>query len=122
MFNPNQTGTTQFKKNTKVTGDASATGNVTVPGNVLVGGNFDIGDQATDTIDFDFVRFQQDLVPRRTDDLLNLGSATKKWNDINTGMADIGDILIDTNVITTKTFNNNFYICLLYTSPSPRDS
>ena len=25
-------------------------------------------------------------------------------------MADIGDILIDTNVITTKTFNNNFYI------------
>tara|TARA_B100000886_G_scaffold79811_1_gene51816 strand:+ start:3643 stop:5100 length:1458 start_codon:yes stop_codon:yes gene_type:complete len=110
VFNPNQTGTTQFKKNTKVTGDASATGNVTVPGNVLVGGNFDIGDQATDTIDFDFVRFQQDLVPRRTEDLLNLGSATKKWNDINTGMADIGDILIDTNVITTKTFNNNFYI------------
>ena len=27
-----------------------------------------------------------------------------------TGMADIGDINIDTNVITTKAFNNNFYI------------
>ena len=110
VFNPNQSGKTHFKKNTKVSGNVNATGNVTVPGNVTVGGKFDLGDAETDTVDFDFVRFQQDLVPRATTDLLNLGSATKKWNDINTGLADIGDINIDTNVITTKAFNNNFYI------------
>ena len=110
VFNPNQSGKTHFKKNTKVSGNVNATGNVTVPGNVTVGGKFDLGDAETDTVDFDFVRFQQDLVPRATTDLLNLGSATKKWNDINTGMADIGDINIDTNFITTKAFNNNFYI------------
>ena len=109
-FNPNQTGTTQFKKNTLVTGDVSATGNVTVPGNVLVGGNFDIGDQASDTIDFDFVNFSQDLLPRRTEDLLNLGSPTKTWKDINTGKAQIGDIEIDTNFISTSTLNNNLFI------------
>tara|TARA_B100000683_G_scaffold96861_2_gene95667 strand:+ start:61008 stop:62465 length:1458 start_codon:yes stop_codon:yes gene_type:complete len=110
VFDPNQTGTTQFKKNTTVTGNVSATGNVTVPGNVLVGGNFDIGDQATDTIDFDFVNFSQDLLPRRTEDLLNLGSATKTWKDINTGKGQIGDIEIDTNFISTSTFNNNLFI------------
>lgn len=110
VFDPNQSGKTHFLKNTKVTGNATATGNVTIPGNVTVGGNFDLGNQETDTVDFDFVKFTQDLVPRATTDLLNLGSATKKWNDINSGMADIGDINIDTNVITTKTFNNNFYI------------
>ena len=110
VFNPNQSGRTHFLKDTKVTGNATATGNVTIPGNVTVGGNFDLGNTATDTVDFDFVRFTQDLVPRATTDLLNLGSTTKRWNDINAGMADIGDINIDTNVITTKTFNNNFYI------------
>ena len=109
VFDPNQSGKTHFLKNTRVTGNATATGNVTIPGNVTVGGNFDLGNQETDTVDFDFVKFTKDLVPRATTDLLNLGSATKKWNDINSGMADIGDINIDTNVITTKTFNNNFY-------------
>tara|TARA_X000001036_G_scaffold425221_1_gene451195 strand:- start:1354 stop:2814 length:1461 start_codon:yes stop_codon:yes gene_type:complete len=110
VFDPNQSGKVHFLKNTKVTGNVNATGNVVIPGNVTVGGNFDIGNQATDTVDFDFVRFQQDLVPNRTEDLLNLGSTTKRWNDINSGMADIGDINIDTNVITTKSFNANMYI------------
>ena len=110
VFDPNQSGKVHFLKNTKVTGNVNATGNVTIPGNVTVGGNFDLGNQETDTVDFDFVRFTQDLVPNRTEDLLNLGSATKRWNDINSGMADIGDINIDTNVITTKSFNANMYI------------
>ena len=56
VFNPNQSGKTHFKKNTKVSGNVNATGNVTVPGNVTVGGKFDLGDAETDTVDFDFVR------------------------------------------------------------------
>ena len=32
----------------------------------------------TESAYFDFVNFSQDLLPRRTEDLLNLGSATKK--------------------------------------------
>ena len=110
VFNPNQSGVTNFLKDTNVNGNVSATGNVVVPGNVTAGGNFDLGNQSTDTVDFDFVKFTQDLVPRRTEDLLSLGSATKRWNDINAGMLDVGDINIDTNVITTKSFNSNFYI------------
>ena len=90
VFNPNQSGRTHFLKDTKVTGNATATGNVTIPGNVTVGGNFDLGNTATDTVDFDFVRFTQDLVPRATTDLLNLGSTTKRFNDLYLG----GDVVI----------------------------
>ena len=109
-FQPNGTGVTHFRKNVNHVGNVDVTGNITIPGNLTVGGNFTFGNEESDTINFSKVDFEQDIVPNRTEDLLNLGSATKRWNDIDTAKLDIGDITIDTNVITTKTFNNNFYI------------
>jgi|TARA_B110000438_G_scaffold113515_1_gene111317 hypothetical protein len=110
VLSPNGAGTVEFRTNTQVQGNINATGNITIPGNISVGGTINLGDQATDTIDFDFLDFTQDLVPNSTTGLHNLGSATKIWNNINTAKANIGDIEIDNDYISTSTFNNNMFL------------
>ena len=91
-FPINGTGVTHFRKNVNHVGNVDVTGNITIPGNLTVGGNFTFGNEESDTINFSKVDFEQDIVPNRTEDLLNLGSATKRWNDIHTAKLDIGDI------------------------------
>ena len=110
VLSPNGAGTVEFKTNTQVQGNINATGNITIPGNIIVGGTINFGDQATDTIDFDFLDFTQDLVPNTTQGLHNLGSATQIWNNVNTAKANIGDIEIDNDYISTSTFNNNMFL------------
>ena len=105
VFDPNGTGTVNFVS-TKVTGDVSATGNITIPGDITVGGTMNFGDAVTDTLDFDYVSFTQDLKPQTTD-VQNLGSANLKWNNVTVGKARIGDIEIDNDFISTTTLNNN---------------
>ena len=109
VFDPNGAGVVNFP-NTKIHGNVDATGNITIPGNLSVGGTINLGDQPTDTIDFDFLDFTQDLVPNTTAGLHNLGSTTNIWNNINTGKAVIGDIEIDNDYITTSTLNNNLIV------------
>jgi hypothetical protein len=109
VFDPNGAGVVNFP-NTKIHGNVDATGNITIPGNLSVGGTINLGDQPTDTIDFDFLDFTQDLVPNTTAGLHNLGSTTNIWNNINTAKAVIGDIEIDNDYITTSTLNNNLII------------
>ena len=110
VLSPNGAGTVEFRTNTQVQGNINATGNITIPGNISVGGTINLGDQATDTIDFDFLDFTQDLVPNTTQGLHNLGSATQIWNNVNTAKAIIGDIEIDNDYISTSTFNNNMFL------------
>ncbi len=108
VFDPNGTGTVNFVS-TKVTGDVSATGNITIPGDITVGGTMNFGDAVTDTLDFDYVSFTQDLKPQTTD-VQNLGSANLKWNNVTVGKARIGDIEIDNDFISTTTLNNNLTV------------
>tara|TARA_B100000029_G_scaffold144730_1_gene139922 strand:- start:1343 stop:4039 length:2697 start_codon:yes stop_codon:yes gene_type:complete len=108
VFDPNGTGTVNFVS-TKVNGDVSATGNITIPGDITVGGTMNFGDAVTDTLDFDYVSFTQDLKPQTTD-VQNLGSANLKWNNVTVGKARIGDIEIDNDFISTTTLNNNLTV------------
>ena len=106
VLDPNGAGVVNFPS-TKIQGNVSTTGNITIPGNITVGGTINFGDAPTDTLDFDFLDFTQDLVPHTTAGLHNLGSATNIWNNVNTGKAIIGDIEIDNDYISTSTLNNN---------------
>ena len=109
-FDPNGAGITNILKSVVQTGNMHADGNITIAGNVSTGGTFNFGDDASDTLNFGSVDFSQDVVPRRTEDLLNLGSATKMWNNVTAAKARFGDIEIDTNVITTVSSGNNLII------------
>lgn len=106
VLDPNGSGTVEFP-NTNITGNVSTTGNITIPGNITVGGTMNLGDQPTDTVDFDFVSLAQDFKPHTSAGAHNLGSATKRWNNVTAGKAVIGDIEIDNDYITTSTLNNN---------------
>jgi hypothetical protein len=110
IFDPNGAGTTQFLKSMVQVGNMHANGNITIAGNVSTGGTFNFGDDAGDSLSFGSVDFSQDITPRRTEDLLNLGSATKMWNNFTVGKAVLGDIEIDTGVITTRSSGNNLII------------
>jgi hypothetical protein len=106
VLDPNGTGTVEFPS-TKIAGNVSTTGNITIPGNITVGGTMNLGDQPTDTIDFDFVSLAQDFKPHTSAGAHSLGSATRIWNNVTAGKAVIGDIEIDNDFITTSTLNNN---------------
>jgi hypothetical protein len=109
-FDPNGSGRTHFLKSVAQLGNMHANGNITISGNVSTGGTFNFGDEASDTLNFGSVDFSQDITPRRTEDLLNLGSPTKMWNNVTAGKAVFGDIEIDTGVITTRSSGNNLII------------
>lgn len=109
-FQPHGTGVTHFKTNVNHVGDIDVSGNITIPGNLTVGGNFTFGNESSDTINFSKVDFEQDIVPRRTEDLLNLGSPSKVWNNVTAAKAKFGDIEIDNDYITTTSSGNNLII------------
>ena len=109
-FTPHGAGQTNFLKPVVQIGNLQVDTNITVAGDVSTGGTFNFGDGSGDTVSFGNVDFSQDIVPRRTEDLLNLGSATKMWNNVTTGKARFGDIEIDTGVITTVSSGNNLIL------------
>ena len=106
VLDPNGSGTVNFPSTT-IHGNVDATGNITIPGNITVGGTINLGDQPTDTIDFDFLDLTQDFVPHTTAGAYNLGSTTNVWDDVTTGRARIGDIEIDESFIQNTTTNND---------------
>lgn len=85
--------------------DVSVTGNVDVIGNVTVGGNITIGDETTDDLNI-VAEVISNIVPNETS-TYNLGSVSKAWKNIFVGLADIDDIEINDNYITTTTSNAN---------------
>lgn len=66
-----------------VTGNTQIDGNLNVDGNITLGGNITIGDQQVDTVNV-VADFTSNLVPQ-TDLTYNLGSATKRWNNVYAG-------------------------------------
>ena len=93
-------GEINLQDNTNVTGDVDITGNLTFDGQLNLMGN-----EATDTLKFN-VSIDQDFNPN-TDLTFDLGSNTKRWNNVWTTESQIGDIHIEDNFITTDVSNAN---------------
>jgi len=84
--------------------DTSISKNLDVSGNLSVGGALiTLGDQPTDTINFE-TEFTQNIVPDISG-LYNLGSSSKTWKNIWLSQAQISDIKIQDNFITTSASN-----------------
>ena len=101
---PNGTGIVDILSDMKVFG------NLDTPSTITMGGSITIGDDASDTIDFN-TDMVSDLTPDVTD-TSDLGSANNKWDNIysfrlNGALLEIPNIRINTNVITTLDSNSN---------------
>ena len=91
-------GNINFTSSTNILKDLDITGNLSFDGTLNT-----IGDQSTDTVDFN-VDFDQDLVPNQTLQF-DLGSPTKVWNIVHGSQANLGDVQLFDNVITTNNSN-----------------
>jgi hypothetical protein len=96
-------GTINFLTNTNISVNLDITGNLTVGGSLI---NF--GDQITDTIDFE-MEFTSDIIPA-TDNVYNLGSVLKNWDNVYTRQFEVGDITITDNVIAANQSNLDLVI------------
>jgi len=114
---PNGTGTVEIIGNTNITGDLGVSGTVTAQGNVVIQGDITIGDENTDTIEFN-ASIQSDIIPETTN-TFSIGSPTARWSTIHTQdlfadylnlpTLDIGDISFRDNEIIA---NNGLDIIL----------
>ena len=91
-------GTINFLTNTNISVDLSVTGDLTVGGSLI-----NLGNQVTDTIDFE-MEFTSDIIPA-TDNIYNLGSVSKNWDNVYTRQFNVGDITITDNVIAVNQSN-----------------
>jgi hypothetical protein len=83
--------------------------NLTVSGNFTVGGSLtNLGNQVTDTIDFE-MEFISDIIPA-VDNVYNLGSHSKNWDNVYTRQFDVGDITITDNYIAANQSNEDLLI------------
>jgi len=83
--------------------NVNVTGNLDVTGNVTIGGNITIGDEASDTIQF-VAGIDSDMIPSETSQY-KLGTASLRWRNLYVDQANIDDIEIQDNFITTTTSN-----------------
>lgn len=96
-------GTINFLTNTDISN------NLTVSGNFTVGGSLtNLGNQVTDTIDFE-MEFISDIIPA-VDNVYNLGSHSKNWDNVYTRQFEVGDITITDNYIAAKPSNTDLVI------------
>jgi len=86
-----------FLNNVNITGDLAVTGNITIAGNIQV------GDQATDTVNF-IAGVDSDILPSITDQY-NLGRSDLEWKYLYATAEDVGNVRIYDNLITTNASN-----------------
>ena len=91
-------------------GDMKVFGNLDTPQTVTMGGNITIGDDGSDTVDFN-TEFTSDLTPDITD-VSNLGNSVNKWQNLQTfrlngAKVETPNVKIDTNAIYTLISNSN---------------
>ena len=96
-------GTINFLTNTDISN------NLTVSGNFTVGGSLtNLGNQVTDTIDFE-MEFISDIIPA-VDNVYNLGSHSKNWDNVYTREFVVGDITISDNYMVANQSNIDLVI------------
>jgi hypothetical protein len=86
-----------FLNNVNISGDLDVTGNITIAGNIQV------GDQATDTVNF-VAGVDSDILPSITDQY-NLGRSDLEWKHLYATAEDVGNVSIHDNIITTNDYN-----------------
>ena len=80
--------------------------NVDVTGNVTIGGSaINFGNEAGDTVDF-AMDFQQDLLPSQ-DTQSNIGSSTKRWQNIESTRFSTGSLEVHNNIIQATDTNSD---------------
>lgn len=96
-------GNINFLTNTNISSDLAIAGNITIDGTLI-----NLGNQVTDTLDFE-MEFTSDIIPA-TDNLYNLGSNSKNWDNVYTRQFDVGDITITDNYIAVNQSNLDLLI------------
>ena len=97
QINPNGTGRIKLQKDTDITGNLDVTGNITL------GGNITIGNQTSDNINV-VGSITNNLIPSVTG-LFDIGSTTLTWRNLYAAKANINDIEINDNYISTTASN-----------------
>jgi hypothetical protein len=96
-------GTINFLTNTDISNNLTVSGNFTVGGSLI-----NLGNQVTDTIDFE-MEFISDIIPS-VDNVYNLGSHSKNWDNVYTREFVVGDITISDNYIVANQSNIDLVI------------
>ena len=85
-----------------INGDLHATGSITADGSLT------LGDANTDNVVF-AADINSDIYPNITD-TYNLGGTSKRWNKAHLAIAEIGDVYISSNEVTTSFTNGNLVL------------
>lgn len=107
--NPNKQWGDTFAATGNVAGDVTVSNLIVVSGftlsgtYTLTGNTFTFGDQNTDTVDID-AEIVSDLLPQ-VDNVYNLGSNIKNWDNVHTRQFEVGDITITDNYIFANQSN-----------------
>ena len=96
-------GTINFLTNTDISNNLTVSGNFTVGGSLI-----NLGNQVTDTIDFE-MEFISDIIPS-VDNVYNLGSHSKNWDNVYTREFVVGDITISDNYMVANQSNIDLVI------------
>ena len=91
-----------FLNNVNISGDLDVTGNITIAGNIQV------GDQATDTVNF-VAGVNSDILPSVTNQY-NLGRVDLEWANLYANESTIGLVNISQNTITTTDTNTDLVL------------
>ena len=102
---PNGNGSVEIFANTNVTGNIHATGNITADGNIV------LGNDATDSINFN-ADVNSNIIPDTTE-LYDLGSPSQRWRDVRVknlvaDTIDTGDLIIQGVDLSTRPGNSYF--------------
>ena len=96
-------GTINFLTNTDISNNLTVSGNFTVGGSLI-----NLGNQVTDTIDFE-MEFISDIIPS-VNNVYNLGSHSKNWDNVYTREFVVGDITISDNYMVANQSNIDLVI------------
>ena len=96
-------GTINFLTNTNIIQNLDVSGNFTVGGSLT-----NLGNQVSDTIDFE-MEFVSDILPA-TNNLYNLGSNSKNWDNVYARQFNVGNITMTDNYIAANQGNQNLVI------------
>jgi hypothetical protein len=88
-----------------ISDNTNITGNLDVTGNVTIGGDITIGDADTDGIQFTG-DIDSNLIPN-IDATFNIGTNTKRWNNVFANNLDLDNIIISGNKIETTISDSN---------------